>query len=122
MSVINFLKSAFTPYFAGNSIKMILQLRNRLIIGFIAMVALSCSKPKDLEYLDFENFQVHELGMGESVISADLKYYNPNNFRLKLKDGELDVSLNDTFMGHSKLDTLLEIPRRDTFLIPLKMK
>src|SRR5687768_12758799 len=101
---------------------MIQKLRISLITSFILMLVLGCSKPKDLEYLDFENFQVHEIGMGESVISADLKYYNPNNFRLKLKDGELDVSLNNTFMGHSKLDTLLEIPRKDTFLIPLKMK
>ena len=101
---------------------MIRKLSTGLITGFIAMVIFSCSKPKDLEYLDVENFQLHELGLGESVISADLKYYNPNNFRMKLKDGELDVSLNNTFMGHSKLDTLLEIPKKDTFLIPLKMK
>jgi LEA14-like dessication related protein len=60
--------------------------------------------------------------MSESVISADLRYYNPNNFRLKLKEGELDVSVNDTYMGHSKLDTLLEIPRLDTFSIPVKLK
>ena len=86
------------------------------------MVIFGCSKPKDLQYIDFENFQVQELGLGESVISADLKYYNPNNFRMKLKDGDLDVSLNNTYLGNSKLDTLLEIPKKDTFLIPLKMK
>ena len=86
------------------------------------MVIFGCSKPKDLKYIDFENFQVQELGLGESVISADLKYYNPNNFTMKLKEGDLDVSLNNTFLGNSKLDTLLEIPKKDTFLIPLKMK
>ena len=93
-----------------------------LIIAFIAVAVFACSKPKDIKYLDVENFKVEELGMGESVISADLKFLNPNNFRLKLKDGDLDVSLNNTFLGHSKLDTLLEIPKNDTFFIPVKMK
>ena len=86
------------------------------------MAIFGCSKPKDLQYIDFQNFQVQELGLGESVISADLKYYNPNNFKLNLKDGDLNVSLNNTFLGNSKLDTLLQIPKKDTFLIPLKMK
>ena len=98
------------------------QLRTSLIVGLIAMAIFGCSKPKDLQYIDFQNFQVQELGLGESVISADLKYYNPNNFKLNLKDGDLNVSLNNTFLGNSKLDTLLQIPKKDTFLIPLKMK
>ena len=101
---------------------MIQHVRMSLIMGFIATAIFGCSKPKDLQYIDFENFQVQELGLGESVISADLKYYNPNNFRLNLKEGDLDVSLNNTFLGNSKLDTLLQIPKKDTFLIPLKMK
>ena len=101
---------------------MIQKLRIGLITAFTGVVIFGCSKPKDLQYIDFENFQVKEVGLGESVISADLKYYNPNNFRMTLKEGDLDVSLNNTFLGNSKLDTLLEIPRKDTFLIPLKMK
>jgi LEA14-like dessication related protein len=101
---------------------MIQHLRISLIMGFIAIGIFGCRKPKDLQYIDFENFQVQELGLGESVISADLKYYNPNNFKLNLKDGDLNVSLNNTFLGNSKLDTLLQIPKKDTFLIPLKMK
>jgi LEA14-like dessication related protein len=86
------------------------------------MGIFSCSKPKDIQYLDVGNFKMEELGLGKSVISADLRFFNPNDFKLKLKDGAVDVSINNQFVGHSNLDTLLEIPKKDTFLIPLKME
>ena len=88
----------------------------------VLSVLFGCSKPKDVVFVDVQNVNVEQMGMSESVISADIRYYNPNNFRLKLKEGSLDVSVNDTYMGHSKLDTLLEIPKLDTFSIPLKLK
>src|SRR5689334_3157747 len=104
---------------------MIGKARKGFVIGFIAIAVFgifSCAKPKDLQYINVENFNLEQVGLTESVISADLRYYNPNNFKMKLKDGDLDVSVNNTFLGHSKLDTLLVIPKKDTFSIPLKMK
>ena len=81
-----------------------------------------CSRPVAPEYRSIENFRVNTLGIGESAISADLKYYNPNNFALQLKYGETDVYLNNRFLGKTILDTLTVIPARDSFLIPVSMK
>lgn len=50
----------------------------------------------------------------------DLEYFNPNNFGLQLKRTELDIFINNNFLGHSSSDTLINIPRRDTFLLPIK--
>jgi LEA14-like dessication related protein len=86
------------------------------------MIIIGCSKPKDIQYLDVGNFKMDEIGLGKSVISADLRFYNPNNFKMKMKDGSVDLSINNRFVGHSNLDTLLDIPKKDTFLIPLKME
>jgi LEA14-like dessication related protein len=88
----------------------------------IILLLMGCSKPKDVVFVDVQNLNLDRADLTESVISADLRYYNPNNFRLKLKDGDLDVTVNDTYMGHYKLDTLLEIPKLDTFSIPVKLK
>ncbi len=86
------------------------------------LVLTSCNRPLAPEYRSIENFRVNSVGVGQSAISADLKYYNPNNFTLKLKYGETDVYLNNRLLGKTILDTLTVIPARDSFLIPVSMK
>lgn len=82
----------------------------------------SCSRPAAPEYAGIENLRVNSLGLGQSAVSADLKYYNPNNFTLKLKKGSVDVYMNNRFLGKTILDTLTAIPAMDSFLIPVSMK
>ena len=91
-----------------------------LALGIIGM--LSCSKPKDLQYLDFENLHLQKASLSESVVTADIKYFNPNNFKLQLKEADLDVFVNEKYVGHSHLDTLIHIPALDTFYVPITMK
>src|SRR6478672_469095 len=89
-----------------------------LVFSFI----LGCSKPKDLQYLDFENLHLQKASLSESVVNADIKYFNPNNFKLQLKQADFDVFVNDKFVGHSHLDTLIHIPANDSFYIPVSVK
>ncbi len=84
------------------------------------MAILSCSSPKALEYKTYHNFSVQKLGFNNSAVSLDLEYYNPNNYGLQLKSTDLDIFINGNLLGHSSLDTLIRIPRRDTFSIPVK--
>ena len=81
-----------------------------------------CVRPVAPEYRGIENLRFNSLGVGESAVSADLMYYNPNAFKMKLKYGEMSVYMNDRFLGKTVLDTLTEIPARDSFLIPVSMK
>jgi LEA14-like dessication related protein len=93
-----------------------------LPIVILVIVSSSCKKPKIPEYQAFENFEISKIGLGETVVSADLKYYNPNEFALQLSRADLDIALNDRPVGKSILDTLITIPKRDTFLLPVKMR
>jgi LEA14-like dessication related protein len=81
---------------------------------------LGCSSPKELEYQSYKNFNLQKLGFGTSRVSLDLQYFNPNNFGLQLRRTDLDIFINDNLLGHSSSDTLINIPRRDTFLLPIK--
>jgi LEA14-like dessication related protein len=83
---------------------------------------IGCKQPQAPQYAGIANFKISSLGLGESVVSADLKYFNPNNFNMKLKYGEMDVYLNNRFIGKTLLDTLTAIPANDSFLIPVSMK
>ena len=84
------------------------------------MALLSCSSPKALEYKTYHNFNIEKVGFNNSAISLDLEYYNPNNYGMQLKSTDLDIFINGNLLGHSSLDTLIQIPRRDTFNIPVK--
>ncbi len=86
----------------------------------LILVLISCSVPQGLIYTNYRNLEIKEFGFSNSKIKLDLEYFNPNNFGLQLKRTELDIFINNTFLGHSFSDTLINIPRRDTFRIPIK--
>ena len=81
---------------------------------------MSCSTPKALEYISYNNFTIEKLGFDYSTVNLDLKYFNPNNFRMQLRNTNLDVFVNGKLFGHSSSDTLIQIPKRDTFTLPIK--
>jgi Late embryogenesis abundant protein len=83
------------------------------------LVFLSCSSPKALEYKTYHNFAISKLGFNNSTIRLDLEYYNPNNYGLQLRSTDLDIFVNGNLLGHSAMDTLIRIPKRDTFSIPV---
>ncbi|MFM9911866.1 MAG: hypothetical protein ACKVOW_21280 [Chitinophagaceae bacterium] len=89
--------------------------------ALLALFLNSC-KTKDLQYLSFDHFKVEKLGFPNSVISLDVTCYNPNKFGLQLLKLETAVSINKEFLGNAFLDSALTIPRKDTFLIPIKME
>jgi LEA14-like dessication related protein len=99
--------------------------KNTLVCPFLLMMIsalLSCGHPKDLQYLDFQNLRLQKAGISESVVTADIRYFNPNNFKLQLKEADLDLFVNEKYVGHSHLDTLIHIPAKDTFYVPVSVK
>jgi LEA14-like dessication related protein len=96
----------------------------RLIIVLLMSWGLisSCEKMKDLEFVRVAGVNLEGLGFTKSVVEVTLAYYNPNKFRLKLKDANFDVYFDDTLVGHSVQDTMIQIPARDTFYFPVKME
>ena len=82
-------------------------------------ILISCSSPKALVYNDYKNFRIEKLGFSNTLVKLDLEYVNPNNFGLQLRNSDLDIFINNNFLGHSSSDTLINIPRRDTFLLPI---
>ncbi len=71
--------------------------------------------------MGFEQVKVLSWGFKESVVGFQVKLFNPNKYGMQLKQANVDIHLNGTFLGHSDLDTLLRIPGNDTFYVPVKM-
>ena len=94
----------------------------RIFLYFLVVVFafMSCSTPKALEYRSYSNFTVEKLGFDYSTVKLNLEYYNPNNFRMQLRNTNLDVFINGKLFGNSSTDTLIQIPKKDTFTLPIK--
>lgn len=94
-----------------------------LLTSLVIVVALlgSCAKPKNFEYLGFDNVKILKWGISETTVGMDVKFYNPNS-ALQLKRAEVDVEINRKFLGRTVIDSLINIPKKDTFIIPMVMK
>jgi LEA14-like dessication related protein len=91
-----------------------------LPLPLIFILFYSCATPKALEYKDYRNFSIERLGFSNSQVKLDLEYFNPNNFGLQLRRTDLDIYINNTLLGHSSSDSLITIPRRNSFILPIK--
>lgn len=94
--------------------------KNFLFHILVASLIISCAPPRELVYQDYKNFRLEKLGFSGSRFLLGLQYYNPNNFGLQLRRTDLEIFINNNLLGHTSLDTLINIPRRDTFLLPIK--
>lgn len=95
-------------------------LKKIILLASVIMSLLSCSAPKAVEYKTYHNFSINQLGFNTSSISLDLEYYNPNNFGMQLKNTDLDIFIDGNLLGHSVTDSLIQIPRRGNFTVPVK--
>ena len=89
-----------------------------LILGFFLS---SCGSLKEPELIGIENVRVGWLNLKESSLTLTLHYFNPNKNRLKLKKAEGDAWLDGNPLGHFTMDTLIHIPARSDFHLPVKM-
>ncbi len=93
-----------------------------LFICVCLMAFASCRKAEAPEYRGFENAKLSAVNAQQSILSTDLKFYNPNHYALQLKKAEMDILLNDKPANHYLLDSTIHIPARDTFSVPVSLQ
>jgi len=89
-----------------------------LLSGFIFSF-ISCAKPLEPEYRGLESLQINKIGINESLVSANLKFYNPNTFALQMKHADVNILLNDKQAAHCIIDSTINIPKQDSFYVPV---
>jgi len=82
----------------------------------------SCGSVKEPDFKSIENVRISKFGLNESTFSLDLRYFNPNKFRIKLQNAEGDAWIENNFLGHFSMDTLIHIPANGEFSLPVKLQ
>ena len=90
-----------------------------VLLLMVTLFMSSCREPKSLEFKDFKNLKLENVGFSSATLKVDLVYYNPNNFGLELNKTDFDLFVDSTFLGHSRQDVQIAIPRRGDFTLPL---
>ena len=92
-----------------------------LLLLLLSILPLACSTPKVLEYRTYKNFTIEKLGFSSSAVKLELVYFNPNNYGIELNSTDVDIFVNDSYLGHSAQDFQISIPKKEEFSIPLKI-
>lgn len=97
---------------------------NKKIISpllFISLIAglFSCRQIVAPEYISIDNMKFGAESFSKASLSADVKLYNPNKSNLTFKSGSLDIYVDDRLLGHTELDSTINIAKLDTFTVPI---
>lgn len=94
----------------------------RIIFLFVIILAFAgCSSPKPLVYQDLSSVRIQNFNIEHAVIIANLRFYNPNNYSLSLKNGNLDAYINDKYLGKASVDERVTVPASNSFVLPVSI-
>lgn len=91
-------------------------------ILLLMFFVVACSSPKDFEFKGLQEIKIDKISMGKNKIQAKIKYYNPNNFSMVLKQIDCDILMNNQAFTKVHLDTNFVIPANAQFMLPAQME
>lgn len=93
-----------------------------LLVMLSLIIVSSCRTPKDLEFRDIKNVKLENLRFSDALLTLELLYYNPNNFGLELNKADVDIYVNNSYLGKSTQNFQVKIPKRDHFTLPVQVR
>lgn len=93
----------------------------QLFTLYIPLIFLStaCAPPQALQYHQVKHFRITHLDLSQPEVGLDIQFYNPNSFNMELKDADIDVFVNNTYLGKARMLQHAAVPALDTFLLPV---
>ena len=91
------------------------------LVIVVAMVA-SCRAMKEPDYKGIDSFKIMGVSGDTSTLSLNVRYYNPNNRNLQLKDAVGDAYIDSIYLGHFSMDTVIKINKNSDFIVPVLLR
>jgi LEA14-like dessication related protein len=89
---------------------------------FCAALLPSCRIVKEPEFKGLEKVQLSQIGLSESTLTAELVYFNPNNFGYKIRGFEADIWVNNKTLGRTASKKEINVAKMASFRIPVELK
>jgi LEA14-like dessication related protein len=99
-------------------------LPNRTDLLFFLLLSLSlaaCTSYEQVELKDITNIEVDRMDAKGIAVRVDALVNNPNNYRIQVLDPDVDLYVNDKFIGKGILDSALVLEKNSTnvYTIPI---
>lgn len=93
----------------------------RLPTLILLVLMMACAKPSSLDYIGINKIDIVNWGFPNSELEIELQFFNPNRQNFQLKETDIELHLNDIYLGRAILDSVIFVPKLDSVDIPLKM-
>ena len=88
-----------------------------LLYSFLILVLVSSCTFYEPEYRGGEQFKFGKLEGKTLKFDVGAKIYNPNKYTIKIKPSDLDVYIDDDYMGVIHLDKTLKLKRKQELFV-----
>ncbi len=89
------------------------------LIASAVLLLASCSSYDEVELKDITNVEVLRMDGQQVALRVDALVNNPNGFKIHVEDPDVDLYLNDRFVGKGLLDSALVLERKSTQVYPV---
>lgn len=89
------------------------------------LIFSACSSVKNVsqpEFRDIGDVTLIETGLLKTTVGANMIYYNPNNFGIKLSSARGDVYLDNMYFGTFDLAEQVQVKKHAEFVLPVMLK
>jgi len=83
-----------------------------LSLLFIVMIFSGCDVYKSVDVGDINDVKFKKMADNKISLDLNVPISNPNNLKLKIKSLDLDVSVNGSYIGKMKNDSLIVVPKQ----------
>ena len=100
--------------------KFILTLLSAFVLIFSA--CKSSGDIREPEFRDIGDVRLIETGVLKTTVGANMIYYNPNSFGIKLSAARGDVYVDNAYFGSFVLDQEIQVKKSAEFMLPVTIK
>ena len=98
----------------------------RKLAGGMALLALilsfsSCSI-KEPEFREVKKLAIKKAGLKSSTLTMEVVMHNPNGFGVDLSRADLDLYIDDSFLGRTEQQYKVHIPKNSDFSVPVSLE
>lgn len=88
---------------------------------FLLLSLASCLSYQQVELVDVTNIRVERMDAKGIAVRVDAVVNNPNNYRIHAQDPDVDLYVNDKFIGKGVLDSTLTLKKQTTQVYSVPM-
>lgn len=84
----------------------------------------SCTSYREVVFKGVEDVQLARMDGRGLALTAQVVVENPNNYRIHVADPDVEVYLNDLYVGKARLDEKVTLERRSTatYAVPMNVE